>query len=162
MLVLLLACLVGAAFLEPDENLGLVALKSLAICVALIFAFVGLGLLVSTWAKNAERALVGALLVFVVTAALHDVLLITVLLRTSLPPQVIFALSALNPSEAARVGLLSSVDPELSVLGPVGFWLANSLGPNRALALAIVWPAALGGLTAWRGLRRVQQMDLVA
>lgn len=162
MVVLLVGCLVGSAFLEADENLGLVAFKSLTICVALISAFVGLGLLISSWAKNVERALVWALLLFVVTAALHDVLLITVLLRTSLPPQVVFALSALNPSEAARVGLLSAVDPELSVLGPVGFWLANTLGQGRALALAVLWPATLGAVAAWGGLRRVRAMDLVA
>src|SRR5207344_1082803 len=100
--------------------------------------------LISSMARSAERAMVWALVVFVVTAALHDVLLITALLRTSLPPQVVFAISALNPSEAARVGILASVDPELSVLGPVGFWLANSLGPSLALAIAIAYPLALG------------------
>ena len=50
---------------------------------------------------------------------------------------------------------------QLSVLGPVGFWLANTLGPARALALAIVWPLSLGAVAAWSGLRRVRQMDLV-
>ena len=104
------------------------AARSLSICAALVFAFIGAGLWISSAASTTERALVWALILFVATSALQDVLLITTLLRTSLPPQVVFGLAALNPSEAARVGILTSVDPELSVLGPVGFWLANTLG----------------------------------
>lgn len=162
LVVLLVGCFVAAAFVEPEPGLVLIGFKSLAVCASLVFAFVGLGLFISAHAKNTERAMVWAMLLFVVTAALHDVLLITVLLRTSLPPQVVFALSALNPSEAARVGILASVDPELSVLGPVGFWLANALGPSLALVLAIAWPALLGSVATWRALRRSQSMDLIA
>lgn len=162
LVVLLVGCFVVAAFIEPEPGLALIGFKALAVCASLVFAFVGIGLFISSHAKNAERAMVWAMLTFVVSAALHDVLLITVLLRTSLPPQVVFALSALNPSEAARVGILASVDPELSVLGPVGFWLANSLGPSLALALAIAWPALLGLTATWRALRRSQTMDLIA
>ena len=119
MVVLLVGCLVGSAFLEADENLGLVAFKSLTICVALISAFVGLGLLISSWAKNVERALVWALLLFVVTAALHDVLLITVLLRTSLPPQVVFALGDLTIF-AVTSDTISDMPSQLSALDLVG------------------------------------------
>lgn len=162
LLVLLIGCFVAAFFVEPEPGLGLIALKSVGVSVALVFAFIGLGLLISTYARNAERAMVWALLVFVVTAALHDVLLITVLLRTSMPPQLVFALSALNPVEAARVGILASTDPELSVLGPVGFWLANSLGPGLALTVAIAWPATLGAIATSLALRRAQRMDLIA
>lgn len=162
LLALLIGCFVAAFFVEPEPGLGLIALKSVGVSVALVFAFIGLGLLISTYARNAERAMVWALLVFVVTAALHDVLLITVLLRTSMPPQLVFALSALNPVEAARVGILASTDPELSVLGPVGFWLANSLGPGLALTVAIAWPATLGAIATSLALRRAQRMDLIA
>lgn len=161
LLVLLLGCFVAAFFIEPEPGLATIAFKSVGVSVALVFAFIGLGLLISTYARNAERAMVWALLLFVVTAALHDVLLITVLLRTSLPPQVVFALSAINPVEAARVGILASTDPELSVLGPVGFWLANTLGPGLALTVAIAWPAALGAIASLTALRRAQRMDLI-
>jgi ABC-2 type transport system permease protein len=161
-LLLLLLAAVGAAFLGAEAGMWWIAVKSLAICVALVFSFVGVGLFVSAAAQTTERAMVWALCVFVVTSALHDVLLITALLRTQLPPQVVFVLAALNPSEAARVGILASVDPELSALGPVGFWLANVLGSGNAVALAVLWPALLGGFAAWRALRRTERLDLVA
>lgn len=160
-LLLLLGCAVASTVLGPEEGLLLVAERSLAICVSLVFSFVGLGLLISTCVQTVERAMVWALAAFVLTAALHDVLLISVLLRTALPPHLVFALSAINPSEAARIGILSSVDPELSVLGPVGFWLANTFGPAKAFALALGWPATLGLLGSGLALWRLKRMDLV-
>jgi ABC-2 type transport system permease protein len=159
--LLLLLSLGAAACLEAEPGVLVVAAKSLAICVALIFCFVGIGLLISSTAQTSERALVMALLVFVLAAALHDVLLISALLRTALPPQLVFGLAALNPSEAARVGILASADPELAVLGPVGFWLANSLGAGKAVALAIGWPVLLGVISVAAALHRTQRADLV-
>lgn len=160
-LVILLACAIAAAFGRGDEGLAMVAARSLLICASLVFSFVGIGLLISSLARTTERAMVWALIAFVVTSALHDLLLITVLLRTALPPQLVFSLAAINPSEAARIGILTSVDAELSVLGPVGFWLANAFGPTASFALAVGWPAALGAVTSALGLWRTKQMDLV-
>jgi ABC-2 type transport system permease protein len=161
-LVLVMAgCAVAAAFLEPEPGLALVAARSVAITVSLVFSFIGVGLWVSSRARTLERALVWALVAWVVTAALHDVLLIATLLRTSLPPEVVFFLAALNPAESARVGILTSVDPELSAMGPVGFWLANTLGPTLALAIAVGWPALLGLLATWRAARNLETADLV-
>ncbi len=162
-LVLVMAGLgVAALFLENEPGLASVALRSLAITVSLVFSFIGVGLWVSSKARTVERAMVWALVAWVVTAALHDVLLIATLLRTQLPPEVVFFLAALNPSEAARVGILTSVDPELSALGPVGFWLANTLGASVALALAVGWPALVGAFATWRAARNVRTADLVA
>ena len=160
--VLLLGMGLAAQLLGTEPGLLKVAARSLAVVVALIFSFVGMGLWVSSRARTTERAMVWALGIWALTAALHDVLLIATLLRTSLPAEAVFFLAALNPSEAARIGLLSSVDPELSVLGPVGFWLANSLGPARTLAIAVGWPLLLGAFATWRAKRNLETRDLVA
>ena len=162
LVVVLLGCFVSALLLDPEPELAWVAARCLAITASLVFCFIGLGLFVSAHAKTPERAIVWALLVWVVTTALHDVLLITLVLRAPIPPQAVFALSALNPAEAARIGLLTSVDPELSVLGPVGFWLATTLGPSVSLALAGVWPLVLGAFALWRALAHVRTADAVA
>jgi ABC-2 type transport system permease protein len=162
LLALVVGCALAALFGLGEPELFLVAAKTLSICGALVFAFVGVGFLISSCARSPERALVWALGAFVLTSALHDVLLIAALLRSALPPQVVFALAALNPSEAARVGVLASADPELSVLGPVGFWLANTLGPQRAVGLGIAWPLVLGLICTGLALFRVDRSDLVA
>jgi ABC-2 type transport system permease protein len=162
LLVLLLVSSIAALSGESEPEFWLVAARSLSICAALVFAFIGAGLWISSAASTTERALVWALILFVATSALQDVLLITTLLRTSLPPQVVFGLAVLNPSEAARVGILTSVDPELSVLGPVGFWLANTLGPLRTMQLAVAWPLTIGVVCFALALVRLRRIDLVA
>lgn len=143
-----------ALFGAREEGLLAIVARSLSIAAALIWAFTGVGLLISAIAKTPERAIVMALLVWLTASALHDFALMGVLLHANLPPRVVFALAAVNPSEAARIGILTSVDPELSVLGPVGFWLANTLGSTKALLVAIGWPALLGtaclAVAKWR------------
>ena len=162
-LVVVLAGVGGAAaVLEPEPGLAAVAARCLGVVVALVSCFMGVGLFVSARARTPERAVVWALGAWVVTAALHDVALVTLMLRVPISPRWVFFLSALNPSEAARIGLLTSVDPELSVLGPVGFWLANQLGSTASLAVAITWPLLLGAVAAWRALANVKTADAVA
>lgn len=160
-LLLLLGVALLAGVARGEETLLPLVARSAAVTLALTFAFVGIGFLLSTLARNAERATVYALVAWLVASALHDFALIGVLLQVQLAPQAVFALAASNPVEAARLAILSGIDPELSVLGPVGFWLANTLGPARTLALGVGWPLVLGVLTTWLAARRIERMDLV-
>lgn len=156
-----LALVVGAVTGPADTALVSVVLRSLAVTTSLAWAFIGIGFWISVWARTAERATVLALLAWVTAAALHDFALIGVLLRFKLTPIAVFALAASNPVEAARIAILGAVDPDLSVLGPVGFWLANSLGPRMSVAVGIGWPLLLGTLALVRAERRLSTSDLV-
>lgn len=155
-LVVMFGC---AALFGGEEGLFATAMRCLAISAALAWSFLGLGLLISSVAKTAERAIVYALVTWVVATALHDFALVGLMLHVHVPPKLVFLLAALNPSEAARIGILSSVDPELSVLGPVGFYIANTLGPSKALIVAIAWPFTLGTLGVLGALRAVCRRD---
>ena len=137
------------------------ALRSLALSTSLAWAFLGIGFWVSAASRTAERATVLALLVWLVSAALHDFALIGVLLEVRLPPSAVFALAAINPVEASRIAILTVIDPELSVLGPVGFWLANALGPSWVLFTGLVWPAFVGTAAFFGARRRLMRADLV-
>jgi len=105
---------------------------------------VGLGLLVTTTVQNQAKAVMVVLLLWLASAALLDFALVGSMLEWRLPARLVFALAAVNPVEAARLALLTAVDPELSVLGPVGFYLANRLGSSALFALGIVWPLFVG------------------
>ena len=105
--------------------------------------------------------MVMALVAWLGAAALHDFALVGVLLRFRLAPEVVFGLAAANPVEAARIAILGAVDPDLSVLGPVGFWLANKLGAGLGLVIGAGWPALLGTFAMWRAHRRLFTTDLV-
>lgn len=161
-LAIMLMMSLGMAVMQGgEEGLAITAARSFAICAALCWAFVGMGLGISAMAPTAERAVVYGLMLWLLTAVLHDFALVGVLLQWRLPPGVVFTLAALNPVEAARIGILGSVDPELAVLGPVGFWLANHLGSTGSWAVALIWPGLLGTLGAMVGWRRVVRADAV-
>jgi ABC-2 type transport system permease protein len=156
----LLALLGVSAFLEEGALLPMVV-NCFAITCALVGSFIGLGMLVSALSPTAERAVVLALLVWLFVSALHDFAIIGVLMEWRLQPEVVFALTAINPTEAARLALLSGVDPELSVLGPVGFWLANTLGPRWTLWFGMLWPLTLGVSASALALYKLERTDLV-
>jgi hypothetical protein len=119
--------------------------------------FAAIGLLVSVTSRSAEQALLRALVVWLACVALLDFALIGAMLQWNLPPRTVFLLSAINPVQAGRLGFLAGTDPDLGVLGPVGTWVATTLGPTGTLAYGLLWPitvgaAALGG--AWARFRR--------
>ena len=155
------ALVVGPLVDAGDHALVPVVLRSLVVTAALAWAFLGIGLWISSATRSPERATVLALLAWIAASALHDFALIGVLLRFKLAPSIVFTLAALNPSEATRIAILSGVDPDLSVLGPVGFWLANTLGSRMALVVGVAWPALLGTFALWRAARRLSRSDLV-
>jgi ABC-type transport system involved in multi-copper enzyme maturation permease subunit len=162
LVILFLGALVAGPFVDAtDHALAGAVARSLATTAALAWAFLGVGFWVSAVARSPERATVLALLAWIASSALHDFALVGALLRFKLAPAIVFTLAALNPAEAARVAILASVDPDLSALGPVGFWLANTLGPGVALAVGIGWPAALGTFAMWRARTRFARSDLV-
>jgi ABC-2 type transport system permease protein len=159
-LMMAIAGLLGAILGEGAE-LAVMLTRSLLVSLALLVCFIGIGLLLSAWARSPERATVLALGTWLVAAAMHDFALIGVLLRMRMEPAVVFTLAAANPVEAARVAVLTGVDPELSVLGPVGFWIANTLGSRMSLAVGTLWPLFLGVLALGLAARRLRRMDLV-
>jgi ABC-2 type transport system permease protein len=159
-LMMAIAGLAGAVMGEGAE-LAMMLARSLLVSLALVVCFVGIGLLLSAWARSAERATVLALGTWLIAAAMHDFALIGMLLRLRVEPAVVFGLAAANPVEAARVAVLTGVDPELSVLGPVGFWIANTLGSDMSLAVGTGWPLLLGVASLWLAARRLNRMDLV-
>jgi len=133
----------------------------IVLCSVLIWSFCGLGLWVSTTVQNSARATMYLLLIWVAGIALMDFALAGMMLQWRLEPRVVFALAALNPVQSIRMALLSSADPELSVLGPVGFYLANQIGSTGLYALGVVWPTVLGTLAWLSALWKLRRGDVV-
>lgn len=161
LVLVVLTLIVGSVAGERDAALLPMALRSLVVTASLAWAFMGIGFWISAWARTPERATVLALVAWLAGSALHDFALIGTLLRFHVSPVALFTLAAANPVETARIAILSGVDPDLSVLGPVGFWIASSLGRSATLALGVGWPLLLGTFFFWRAKRRLDGGDLV-
>jgi ABC-type transport system involved in multi-copper enzyme maturation permease subunit len=150
-----LALLSRALFAQPVPWHFLA--RGAVISAALLLCFCALGVAISAVARTTARSLTYWVLAWLASVALLDFGVIALLLHTPLPPRVVFALAALNPVESARLALLSAAEPDLATLGPVGFYLANELGPALLFALGVAWPVAFGALAlalAWRAFGR--------
>jgi ABC-type transport system involved in multi-copper enzyme maturation permease subunit len=131
--------------------------RAIAVCFALLMSYVGVGLATSVLVRNPAKAMTVVFLIWMASAALLDFAGIALLLQWRIEPHVVFLLAAANPVQAARMALLSSAEPTLATLGPVGFYLANHVGPQALLALGVAWPVGVGAAAwtlAWWRFRR--------
>ena len=67
----------------------------------------------------------------------------------------------LRTVEAARLALLSHLQPDLAGFGPVGFYLAQRVGGAGLFALGVAWPVAVGlgaFAVAYRGFRSADRV----
>lgn len=135
--------------------------RTLALSASLIWAFCGIGLLISVVVRSGTRALLVLLSTWAAGVALLDFTLLGLMLQWRLPPRLVFALAALNPVEASRVALLSSVEPELASLGPVGFYMSTRLGPDALLAFGVLFPLVLGTVCAYVAYLHFRRSDVV-
>jgi len=131
------------------------------LCSILVWSFCGMGLWVSITVQNSARATMYLLLIWVSGIAFMDFALAGMMLQWRMEPRVVFAVAALNPVQSIRMALLSSADPELSVLGPVGFYLANQSGPTGLYVWGVAWPTLLGTLAWISGLWKLRRGDVV-
>ena len=161
-LLVLLVVMAVAARLAFGESIPWgMTFRSMAVSAALLWAFVGLGLAVSVRVRNQTKAIVWGMLLWALGVALVDLALVGVLLQWRVEPRALFVLSSLNPVQAARLALLSGVEPDLGTLGPVGFYLWNRFGADVLLTLGLAWPIAVGtGGWAW-AMRSFRRGDLL-
>lgn len=120
----------------------------------LALGFAGLGLSLSAVTASRVRATTLAVVTWLIAVALGSLGLMLAFVRWGAPADVLTAWAFANPIEAFRMGIVSVLDPDLSLLGPVGGRIVARVGPYGATALAtlslVVWALVPGLL----GLRR--------
>lgn len=119
----------------------------LHVFVALLaLVFLSLGLWFSAISASRARATTWGILVWLAFAALGTLGFMLAFVRLGVPRGVLMGWALLNPVEAFRLGVVAAVDPDLTMLGPVGTALAGRLGgwgAGIAAALSLVgWTAA--------------------
>jgi len=152
--------LLGRFGFGQEVNWAFVA-QSMAISAALVAAFVGLGIAVSSTVRSQARAVSWVLVLWAFAVVLVDFGLIGLMLQWRLNPHTVFLLASLNPVQAARMALLSGASPDLTVLGPVGFYLANRIGTGGLYLLGVSWPWVVGLLACTAASLHFRKADLV-
>lgn len=131
--------------------------RALAISAALLLAFSGIGAAISVFVRSPARIITYLVVAWALGVALLDFGLIGLMLKWRLDPHAVFTLAALNPVESARLALLAHLQPDLATFGPVGFYLANRVGPTALFVIGLAWPTVVGVATwtlAYAGFRR--------
>jgi len=137
---------------------GLVAIL-FGFVLLLTLCFVAVGLFLSTITATRARAITFGIVAWFALVALGTLGVIVLFVRWGVSEQALIVWSFMNPIEAFRIGVVSALDPDLSLLGPVGVSIVERLGNGGTTALAagtlLTWAIVPGivGLHVFRKVR---------
>ena len=128
---------------------------------AMSSAFLGIAFFVSSIVKSSEMALGISFFVWIFLLAFIDIALISLMMQQRINTELIIGIAMINPMEIFRVAAISLFDPELTVMGPVAFYILDMMSQKMFVLLSIVYPLVLGILFAFLGFRIFSKKDLV-
>jgi len=141
----------------PWRMIGLYSL----LLFSMSFVFLGIAFWLSTIVKSSDIALGGAFVIWIALLAFIDIALMGLMLQNRLDDNIIVTIAMLNPIEVFRIGAISLFDPELTVIGPVAYYLLDTLGAVWLMIYAVVYPIVLGILFAFLGYTAFRKKDLL-
>ena len=124
-------------------------------------AFLGIAFFISSFVKSSEVALGIAFFVWIFLLAFIDIALISLMMQQRFNEELIIFISLANPMEIFRVAAISLFDPELTVMGPVAFYILDSMSQAVFVFVSIVYPMFVGLGFAYGGFRIFKNKDLV-
>ena len=128
---------------------------------SLSFAFLGIAFFISSFVKSSEVALGIAFFIWIFLLAFIDIALISLMMQERFSTELIITISMANPMEIFRIAAISLFDPQLTVMGPVAFYILDSMSQTMFVVLSIVYPTLLGLVFAGLGYRIFKKKDLV-
>ena len=127
----------------------------------MVFFFLGLSMFLSTITKSQEMALSTAFVIWLFLVAFMDILLIGMMLKMRLNPDAVIITSLFNPLQVFRTGSLILFDPKLTVMGPVSYYILDTVSRSTFIIFSLVYPFILGLLFAITGCRYFKNHDVV-
>ncbi len=128
--------------------------------MALAWCFLGIGMLISTLARSADVAQGAAFVIWLTLLLFLDLVLLGVMIRGSLPPEVAVGISLVNPMQVFRTAAMMLFDQQLVMLGVSAYVILDHLGTTGYMIYALIYPIALGTLCAWIGYLWFRRSDL--
>ena len=128
---------------------------------ALSSAFLGIAFFISSFVKSSEVALGISFFVWIFLLAFIDIALISLMMQNRYEESMIIAIALANPMEIFRVAAISLFDPELTVMGPVAFYILDTFNQWAFVLFSILYPVLLGLVFAVFGYRIFSKKDLV-
>ena len=124
-------------------------------------SFLGIAFFISSFVKSSEVALGIAFFVWIFLLAFIDIALISLMMQERVNEEIIITIALMNPMEIFRVAAISLFDPELTVMGPVAFYILDTFSQTLFVLIAIFYPVLVGIGFAFLGFRIFERKDLV-
>jgi len=156
----MIIAIIYGAFKGADIPWGIFFLYT-GLLFALSFAFLGIAFFISSFVKSSEVALGIAFFIWIFLLAFIDIALISLMMQQRFNEELIIGIALLNPMEIFRVAAISLFDPELTVMGPVAFYILDTISQTMFVLLSILYPVLVGLLFAFLGFRIFRKKDLV-
>jgi ABC-2 type transport system permease protein len=128
---------------------------------AMSSAFLGIAFFISSIVKSSEMALGISFFVWIFLLAFIDIALISLMMQERMNTELIIGIAMINPMEIFRVAAISLFDPELTVMGPVAFYILDLMSQKIFVLISILYPLLLGIGFAFMGFRIFSKKDLV-
>ena len=143
---------VRVPWLELGFDIGLL--------LVMIFAFVGLGFLISAVTRSVDTAQTLAFIIWLVLVLGLDLVLLGALIRGRMAIEGVVAIAMLNPLQVFRTGSMLLFDPQLVLLGPTAFTVFDIFGRAGFMVWSFAYPLILGLVTALGGWAIFRRGDL--
>ncbi len=128
---------------------------------AMSSAFLGIAFFISSIVKSSEMALGISFFIWIFLLAFIDIALISLMMQQRINTELIIGIAMINPMEIFRVAAISLFDPELTVMGPVAFYILDMMSQKMFVFISIMYPLVLGVLFAFLGFKIFSKKDLV-
>ncbi len=128
---------------------------------AMSSAFLGIAFFISSIVKSSEMALGISFFVWIFLLAFIDIALISLMMQQRMSTELIIGIAMANPMEIFRVAAISLFDPELTVMGPVAFYILDKVSQSVFVVISILYPLILGVGFAFLGFKMFAKKDLV-
>ena len=132
-----------------------------ALLFSMSSAFLGIAFFISSIVKSSEMALGISFFVWIFLLSFIDIALISLMMQERINAELIIGIALINPMEIFRVAAISLFDPELTVMGPVAFYILDLMSQKVFVFVSVVYPLLLGILFAFLGFKIFAKKDLV-
>ena len=132
-----------------------------ALLFSLSFSFLGIAFFISSIVKSSEIALGIAFFIWIFLLSFMDIALISLMMQNRYDEGIIIAVAMANPMEIFRVAAISLFDPELTVMGPVAFYILDTMKHSVFILFCVIYPIVMGVLFSLLGYSIFKKKDLV-
>ncbi len=158
--IALLGATIWGTIASIDVPWDLFALYS-ALLASMIFCFLGLSMFISSLARTQDLAVSSAFVIWLMLVAFLDLILMGVMLKFRINPELVIGLGMFNPLQVFRTAVLVLFDPELTVMGAASYYILDTVNRWVFIIFAVVYPILLGLIFGFFGNRYFNKNDII-